>query len=139
METKNEKLNAALTKYFKVEDGPAFGGGTLSAEDDKFWSGLAHLFSIIVWPWKRKTSPAVETHGKEALNMVITVILCVSIPLSIVVTLLGGLFAKIHLGWLLWLALTAVNLAIIAMFVYGLLLARQGKLLRYPFNLRLIK
>ncbi len=135
----SDKLAAILNKYFKVEEGPAFGGGKLSADDDKLYCGLAHLFSIIIWPWKRKDSPAVEVHGKEALNMVITVILFVSIPLAIISTVLGTLLIKIHLWWLLLLAMYIINLGILGMFIYGLLKAREGKLLKYPFNLRLIK
>jgi|GEM_PF-1571808 len=132
-------LAATLNKYLKVEDGPAFGGGKLSAEDDKLFCGLAHPFSLIIWLWKRKESPAVDAHGKEALNAAITIFLCVSLPLSIIVSLLGGLFVKIHLWWLLMIVLYAVNLGILAIFIYGLLKAREGKLLKYPFNLRLIK
>lgn len=139
METKNAKLATLLNKYFKLEDAPAFGGGKLSAEDDKFWCGLAHPFSFIIWLWKRKESPAVDAHGKESTNMAITVFLCVSLPLTIIFTLLGGLFLKIHLLWLLWLISTVLNLGILAMFIYGLLKAREGKLVRYPFNLNLIK
>jgi len=43
------------------------------------------------------------------------------------------------LRWIIWLAMTVVNIAVIAMFIYGLFKAREGKLLRYPYNLNLIK
>jgi uncharacterized Tic20 family protein len=122
-----------LQKLLKIEDGPAFGGGKLSVENDRLFAGLAHLFAIVVWPLKRADSPAVDTHGKEALNMAITWLL-VMIPLNIIASILPR-----FLGVLFGLLVSAVGLAALALAVYGLLLARQGKLLRYPFNLRLIK
>jgi uncharacterized Tic20 family protein len=140
METNNDKFAATLNKYLKVEDGPAFGGGSLSADDDKLYSGLAHPFSLIVWLWKRKASPAVDAHGKEALNAAITLMIFWWLPVTLVFTVLGGLLFKVAiLRWVIWLAMTLVNLAVLAVFIYGLLKAREGKLLRYPFNLRLIK
>jgi uncharacterized Tic20 family protein len=135
-----DKLADTLNKYLKVEDGPAFGAGKLSAEDDKLYCGLAHPFSLIIWLWKRKESPAVDVHGKEALNAAITIFLCVTLPLSIIVRwILGPLFIKIGLWWLLSLVWSLISLAILALFIYGLIKAREGKLLKYPFNLRLIK
>ncbi len=134
METKTDNIAAQLNKFIKLEDAPAFGGGTLSPEDDKFYSGLAHLFSIIIWPWKRKASPAVDAHGKEALNMAITFFLVVNIPLMIIARIL-----PVSILWLFSIIMTLVSLAMLAIFIYGLIQARQGKLLRYPFNLRLIK
>lgn len=120
-------------KLLQIEDGPAFGEGKLCIEDDKLYSGLAHMLAIVVWPLKRAESPAVNIHGKEALNMAITWVL-VMIPLNIVVGLLPS-----FLGYLFSLLVSALALAFLALAVYGLVLARQGKLLRYPFNLRLIK
>lgn len=122
-----------LQKLLQAEDAPAFGGGTLDPEDDKFYSGLAHLFAIVIWPLKRAESPAVSAHGKEALNMTITWLI-VMIPLNIMVGILPS-----FLGVLFSLALTLLSCAALALAVYGLILARQGKLLRYPYNLRLIK
>jgi uncharacterized Tic20 family protein len=122
-----------LQKFLQIEDGPAFGAGKLSTEDDRLFAGLSHLFAIVIWPWKRALSPAVDTHGKEALNMAITWLL-VMIPLNIIVGFLPGFLAV-----LISLVLSLVGLAALGLAIYGMLLARRGKLLRYPFNLRLIK
>jgi uncharacterized protein len=122
-----------LQKNIKIEESPAFGGGKLDADDDKFYSGLAHVFAIVIWPLKRAESPAVDVHGKEALNMAITWLI-VMIPLNIVAGILPSI-----LGVLFSLLLTLVSFAAFGLAIYGLLLARQGKLLRYPYNLRLIK
>src|SRR5688572_12447159 len=93
-----------LQKLLQTEDGPAFGGGKLSAEDDKLFSGLAHLFAIIIWPLKRAESPAVNAHGKEALNMAITWFIAM-IPLNIIAGILPS-----FLGVLFSLLLSLVSL-----------------------------
>jgi uncharacterized Tic20 family protein len=133
-----DKIAAQLNKLIKIEDGPAFGQGSLSKEDDKLFCGLAHPFSLIIWLWKRKASPAVDAHGKEALNFGITYMLCVYLPLYVVMRLLVHIL-PVGMWWLVSLLMSLVGLALLAICIYGLILARQGKLLRYPFNLRLIK
>jgi uncharacterized Tic20 family protein len=122
-----------LQKFPQIEDGPAFGEGKLSAEDDRLFAGLAHFFAIVVWPLKRAESPAVDAHGKEALNMAITWLI-VMIPLNII----AGFLPR-FLGVIFSLLLSLVGFTALGLAIYGLLLARRGKLLRYPFNLRLIK
>lgn len=122
-----------VNKFIRIEDGPTFGSGALNASDDQLFSSLAHLFALIVWFWKKSQSPAVDAHGKEALNMGITLVLFF-IAVSIVGVVLPHFLAVVF-----GLALNLVSLAAFALFVYGFILARQGKLIRYPFNLRLIK
>jgi uncharacterized Tic20 family protein len=129
----NTDTTTIATKLIRTEDAPPFGAGQLPIEDDRLYSGLAHLFAIVVWPWKRAASPAVDAHGKEALNLAITWLL-VMIPLNIV---LG--FLPLFIIRICSLALSLVSLGVLGIAIYGLILARQGKLLRYPFNLRLIK
>ena len=125
--------DSKLRKYLQTEAAPEFGTGKLDMDDDKFFSGLAHVLAIVVWPLKKAESPAVDAHGKEALNMAITWLI-VMIPLNIIVGLLPSFLAVLFSVLLTLISFTALALAI-----YGLLQARQGKLLRYPFNLRLIK
>ena len=122
-----------LTKLLRIEDGPTLGSGKIGVEDDRLFAGLSHLFAIIIWPWKRAQSPAVDVHGKEALNMAITWFI-VMLPLNIVAGFLPSFLVII-----LSLLISLVGLAALGLAIYGLLLARQGKLLRYPFNFRLIK
>jgi len=120
-------------RLLRIEDGPPFGEGKLCIEDDRLFSGLAHLLAFVIWPLKREESQAINTHGKEALNMMITWLL-VMIPLKILIGFLPN-----FLGVVFSLLYSLVGFAALALAIYGLLLARQGKLLRYPFNLRLIK
>jgi hypothetical protein len=124
---------ASLARFIRSEDGPALGSGTLPFADDQLYVGLAHLFAFVIWPWKRSVSPAVDAHGKEALNMAIT--WCIAtFTLSIAAAILPS-----FLGTILNLASSLLSLGFIALAVYAALQAHEGKLLRYPFNLRLIK
>lgn len=122
-----------LQKLLQVEEAPAFGQGKLSIDDDKLFCGLAHVIAIVIWPLKRAESPAVDAHGKEALNMAITWLL-VMIPLNLMVNIMPSFLAVLFA-----LVLSAAGFIALGLAIYGLLLARQGKLLRYPYNLRLIK
>ena len=117
----------------KLEDAPPFGAGSMPADKERTFALLAHLFSLIIWLWKRRDSPVVDAHGKEALNFGITVFICM-LPINIVAGFLPPFVALI-----LSIVLLVVTLAMLALLVYGGLKAREGKLLRYPFNFRLIK
>jgi uncharacterized Tic20 family protein len=131
--TPDIKALNALSKYLVIEESPAFGEGALPMEEDRTMAMLAHPFSIVVWFWKRKESPAVEVHAKEALNMAITWMI-VSFPLSVILSFMPRLIAvPCHI------LLNLATLAVLALFICGLIQAREGKLVRYPFNFRLIK
>lgn len=95
---------------------------------------LAHLFAIIIWFWKRKESPAVDAHGKEALNFGITILLIYVIPMQILLRVL-----PLSIWWLISIISVVVSLAILALVVIGMIKAKEGKLLRYPINFRFIK
>ncbi len=117
----------------KLEDGPPFGAGAMPADKERTFALLAHPFSLIIWLWKRRDSPVVDAHGKEALNFGITVFLCL-LPVSLLAGFLPGIVVKI-----VSILLMLVSLGVLALFIYGGLKAREGKLLRYPVNFRLIK
>ena len=117
----------------KFADAPAFGTGAMPAEKEHTFVLLAHVFSLIIWLWKRRESPAVDAHGKEALNFGITLFIC-----TFPVGFLAG-FLPSFLTTIVGLALSLVSLAALALLIYGGLKAREGKLLRYPVNFRLIK
>jgi len=119
--------------FLKFDDAPPFGGGTMPVDKEKTFVLLAHIFSFIIWLWKRKESPAVDAHGKEATNFVITYILCVSIPASILISILPVI------GTILSILLSLLGLVVLALVIFAGIKAQEGKLLRYPINLRLIK
>ena len=118
----------------RIEAAPAVGQGSMPAETEKTFVLLAHLFPIIVWPLKRNTSPAVDAHGKEALNMVITLFL-VMFPLGIV----SGLLGSAMIATVISILTSLLSFAMLMLVVIGAIKAQQGWLLRYPGNLRLIK
>jgi uncharacterized Tic20 family protein len=124
-----------LTSRFplKLEDGPPFGAGSMPADKERTFALLAHVFSLIVWLWKRNDSPVVDAHGKEALNFGITVFIC-TFPVSFIAGFLPGVIALI-----ISVVMMVIGLAALALLIYGGLKAREGKLLRYPVNFRLIK
>jgi uncharacterized Tic20 family protein len=125
--------NLASRNLLKLEEAPPFGAGSMPAEKERTFALLAHLFSLIIWLWKRGDSPVVDAHGKEALNFGITVFICM-LPINII----AG-FLPAFIGFIVMIALMVVSLAMLALMIYGGLKAREGKLLRYPFNFRLIK
>jgi len=117
----------------RIEAAPAFGQGSMPAASERTFVLLAHLFPLIIWPWKRKDSPAVDAHGKEALNMGITLMI-IMFPLGIISGLLGAFVATI-----VSIATSLVSFAVLMLVVIGAVKAQAGWLLRYPGNLRLIK
>ena len=122
----------ASSAAFGTDDvSPAYGSGKLSAADDKLYCTLAHLLSLIIWLWKKDESPAVDAHGKEAANFLITVLIgVVATSILAMIPLLGCIFMIVS-------PLIGVAGAVLA--VIGALKANDGKLFRYPVNLRLIK
>lgn len=126
-------LEATAAQHLNTVPAPAFGSGTMSAESERTFVMLAHLFPLLVWPWKQSASPAVDVHGKEALNFGITLML-VMFPLGLVSSLLGTVIAT-----LVSVICSVASFAVLALVVWAALQARAGKVLRYPLNLRLIK
>ena len=115
----------------RIESAPAFGGGSMSVDQEKTFVLLAHLFPLVVWPWKRKESPAVDAHGKEALNMAIT--------LMIVMFPLGFISGMIGIAGLVSILTSLASFVMLLLVIIGAIKAQQGWLLCYPCNLRLIK
>jgi hypothetical protein len=118
----------------RIEAAPAFGQGSMPADAEKTFVLLAHLFPIIVWPLKKNSSPAVDAHGKEALNMVITLFL-VMFPLGFI----SGLLGSALIATVISILTSLMSFAMLMLVVIGAIKAQQGWLLRYPGNLRLIK
>lgn len=134
MNTQTTALDPSNRLPIRIESAPAFGQGTMPAESERTFVLLAHLFPLIIWPWKRKSSPAVDAHGKEALNMGITLML-VMFPLGLV----SGLLGSATIAALVSIGTSLLSFAMLLLVVIGALKAQQGWLLRYPFNFRLLK
>ena len=119
--------------YLGTEDFPP----VAPTSDDRTFAVLSHLLTVvpgvgilgplIIYLIKNKESQFVSIHAKESLNFQITIIILYFISILLVILLIGFL--------LLWLiGIVNVILAIVAA-----LRASEGKLYKYPFNIRLIK
>ena len=118
----------------QIEAAPAFGQGSMSVANERTFVLLAHLFPLIIWPWKRKQSPAVDAHGKEALNMGITLMLVV-FPLGFIT----GLIGSTTIAAMVSIVTSLMSFGVLMLVIIGAVKAQTGWLLRYPGNLRLIK
>jgi len=113
--------------------------------DDRLWGSIAHFSAcagyatgigflagpLIVWLWKRDTSPFVGEQGKEALNFNLSILIYFVACILLCFTFIFLFFVHIALG-----LLGAFHLICI---VIAGLKAYEGESFRYPLNLRLIK
>jgi hypothetical protein len=131
---KTETLDPSNRLPIRIEATPAFGQGEMPIQKERTFVLLAHLIPLIVWPLKRNASPAVDAHGKEALNMAIT-LLIVMFPIGFI----SGLLGSAALATVVSIGSSVLSFAMLMLVMIGALKAQQGWLLRYPGNLRLIK
>ena len=100
--------------------------------DEKTMALLSHVLTLvagflaplIIWLVKKDDSSFVAAHAKESLNFQIT---CTIICIVLFITLIGIL--------LIWV----VGIAALILVIMASIKANEGKLYRYPFNIRLIK
>ena len=93
-----------------------------------FFHFLGHLIGpLIVWLVKRGDSPEIDAHGKESLNLQISMLIYDAIAALLCIILIG-----IPILIILWVLNTV--LVIIAS-----VKASEGKFYQYPFTIRLIK
>jgi len=89
---------------------------------------------LIIWQMKRNEFPALDPHGKEALNFQLSVLI------YLLVGALGtfvGMFAC-GMGLLLIPVLIVISLGSIVLAVIAGIKANEGVTYRYPLTLRLI-
>jgi uncharacterized protein len=129
-----KQVSDSLNQVFSgggTGDCPAYGSGKMSAADDKLFCSLCHFFSWIIWLIKKDQSPAVEAHGKETTNFLITLIILFTV--IAIVTQIPGV------GCVTIFLFPIVGLGSFVLQIMGFIKAQDGKLFRYPVNLRLIK
>ncbi len=103
--------------------------------DEKTMAILSHILTLIggfiapliIYLVKKDESKFIEDHAKESLNFQITIFLSFIVCFILIFVLIG-----IFLIWIL--SIVALVLVIVAT-----IRASEGKIYRYPFNLRLIK
>src|SRR6185369_15030609 len=100
--------------------------------DEKTMALLSHVLTLvagflaplIIWLVKKDDSSFVAAHAKESLNFQIT---CTIICIVLFITIIGIL--------LIWV----VGIVALILVIMASIKANEGKLYRYPFNIRLIK
>jgi uncharacterized Tic20 family protein len=85
------------------------------------------LGPLIIWLAKRGDSSEIDAHGKESLNFQISML---------IYNIIAGLLCLIVIGFFLLVILHFLNLVLV---IVASIQASEGKLYRYPLNLRLIK
>jgi uncharacterized Tic20 family protein len=85
------------------------------------------LGPLIVWLAKRGDSPEIDEHGKESLNFQISML---------IYNVVAGVLCLVLIGFALLFILHFLNLVLV---IVASVQASEGKLYRYPLNLRLIK
>lgn len=104
----------------------------MPSSDEKTMALLSHILTLvfpilaplIIYLIKRDESEFVKYHSRESLNFQITIFIVV---LILIITLVGIL--------LLWL----VGIVDLVLVIMATVKASEGKLYKYPFNIRLIK
>ena len=105
------------------------------------WEVLCHLSALagyvipfgniigplVVWLIKRAEIPAVDAHGKEAINFQISVA---------IYAIVCGLLFLVAIGFFL---LIALGIAVLVLTIIAAIKASSGELYRYPLTIRFIK
>jgi uncharacterized protein len=114
----------------------------------RMWNMLCHLSALaglffpfgnllgplIVWQIKKNEIPSVDEHGKQALNFQLTVAIA-----AFALAIVGFITAFICIGYVVLLAAGAVAVAGIVLSVIAGINANNGKPIKYPYTLTLIK
>jgi hypothetical protein len=108
-------------------------------QDDKLMAALCYplgLISLVIWLMKKDQSRFIDICGKEALNFMISFVICavtlsvVTFPVAHVLPFLGCLTVPVFvLLWLFYIVMTII----------GAVKAYNGIVFRLPLCLRLIK
>lgn len=96
------------------------------------------LGPLIIWQMKRVEFPALNDHGKEALNFQLSVLIYMMgggvLSFILAITCIGAILIP-----LVVLALIVVHLGALALSIVAGVKGGEGVLYRYPLTLRLIK
>ena len=85
------------------------------------------LGPLIIWLWKKDVNPAVDLHGKEAVNFQISMSIYAIIAVLTMFILIG------------FVLIAAVIIADLVLIIIASLHASRGEFYRYPFTIRFIK
>jgi hypothetical protein len=89
---------------------------------------LGNIFGpLLVWLYKKKTYPFVDTQGKESLNFQITMTILV---------LCAALMIYLKIGMMIIFVLAAINVVLV---IIASIQAYRGETYHYPFQIRFLK
>lgn len=116
------------TSYLGKEEIPLFA----PTSDEKTMALLAHVLTLVagfvaplvIYLVKKDESPFVTAHAKESLNFQITLFIAI---ILLFVTLIGAFIVGI------------VGILALVLIIVATIKASEGKLYRYPLNIRFIK
>ena len=141
-------MSASMTDYPVNDRGRCFDPSV--SDDHRTYALLTHLtllahsvipyisiaIAIAMWQIKKKDSPFVDDHGREAVNFQLSLILY-SFALPAIAAIIGVL--TLGVGFLLMLPAIALPfvLGLVGM-VMGVIAANRGEYFRYPMTIRFI-
>ena len=110
-------------------------------QDERMWAMFCHLSAfagyivplgsilgpLIIWSIKKEQFPAIDEHGKEALNFQISIALYMIIS-AILIVIVIGIFMLIAL----WVFQTV-------MIIIASIKANNGEYFKYPLSIQFIK
>jgi len=112
-----------------------------SSREERTWAMICHLAAfagyiipfghiigpLVVWLLKRDELPAVDFHGKEALNFQLSMTIYM---------LIAGLLYLVYIGIPIYIGLAILH---IAMITIAAVKAYGGEYFRYPLSMRLVR
>jgi uncharacterized protein len=115
---------------YKIDD--EIPAAYVPTNDERILGTLSHILALvapvlaplIIYLIKKDESKYVSYHAKESLNFQITMMI---IAIGMVITIIGILFV--------WI----VGIITVVFVILATIQANDGKLYKYPFNIRLIK
>lgn len=104
------------------------------SQEDRFIAALIYVISfftafigpLIIWLLKKNTSPFVDFHGREYLNLFISYTVYTIIATILVIVLVGGILLAI------------IGVALTVLTIIGAIKAYLGEEYRMPFIFRLL-
>ena len=92
--------------------------------------GMSILVPLLIWLFKRDSSPYIEHHARESLNFQITVALIVAVWIVLKIMLVGLLLLPL---------VPVIVILVLILMIRAALKAGDGGHYLYPFSLRLVK
>ena len=92
------------------------------------------LAPLVIWQIKKYEIPAVETHGKAAVNFQLTIVIA-----TLAASLAGFALAFVCIGFVLFVVAGGIFLGGMVFAIIAGVKANEGQDFKYPYSLNLIK